>query len=301
MRVVSLLPAGTDIIAALGVADSLVGVTHECDCPPDVAALPRVTRSAIDPGAAPGEVDWQVRAADAQGEPLFTLDEERIAELRPDVILTQAVCDVCAVRETDVRALAARLSPAPCIVTLAGSTLDGVFDDITRVAEAVDRSEAAGHLLAALGERLWSVHETLARAAAPRPRVAVIEWTDPIYAAGHWVPMMVRRAGGIDVLGQAGEHSRVVELAEVAAAEPEIILFAPCGYDVSRAAAEGRRTLDRAEWRWAASRRVWAIDASDLVSRPGPRLVDGVEVLSQIFHPTLFPRPVVTRAAELTS
>ncbi|MDQ3808899.1 MAG: helical backbone metal receptor [Chloroflexota bacterium] len=300
MRVVSLLPAGTDILAALGAVELLVGVTHECDYPPEITALPRVTRSAIDARAAPSEVDQQVRTAGTQGEPLFTLDRARIAELRPDVVLTQAMCEVCAVRETDVRALAARLTPPPRVVALDGSTLEGVFDDITRVAEAVEKSGAAVRLMAALEERMRRVHETLTAAAAPRPRVAVIEWTDPVYAAGHWVPSMVDRAGGIDVLAASGEHSRVVELAEVEAAAPDTIVFAPCGYDVVRATTEGRRTLGRAEWAWAARCRAWAIDANGLVSRPGPRLVDGIETFAQIFHPTLFSRPPLDRAVELT-
>jgi iron complex transport system substrate-binding protein len=301
MRIVSLLPAGTDMVVALGAADSLVGVTHECDGLASLAALPRVTRSAIDPEAAPGEIDRQVRAADARGEPLFMLDEARIADLRPDVLITQAVCEVCAVRETDVRALAARMSAAPRVVTLAASTLDAVLEDVACVAAAVDMRDAGARLRTELDARMRRVHETLEAAEAPRRRVAVIEWTDPVYAAGHWVPSMIERAGGIDVLAKPGEHSRVVSVTDVVTAAPETIVFAPCGYEVARAATEARRTLSRADWAWAARCQVWAIDAGAFVSRPGPRLVDGIETLARIFHPTLFPRPAIDRAIEVTN
>ena len=299
MRIVALLPAGTDIVIALGAAESLVAVTHECDGLGSVD-VPRVTRSAIDGAATPGEIDRQVRAVDARGEPLFALDESRIAELRPDVLITQAVCDVCAVREADVRALAARIAPSPRIVTLAASTLDGVLVDMVRVAEALDMREAGTRLLTELAARMRRVHETLKTAAAPRPRTAVIEWTDPVYAAGHWVPSMVHRAGGLDALARPGEHSRTVTVTEVAAAAPETLIFAPCGYNVGQAADEARRTLARPDWAWAARCRSWAIDANALVSRPGPRLIDGVETLARILHPALFPGPAAERAIEVS-
>ncbi|MFL5578238.1 MAG: ABC transporter substrate-binding protein [Gemmatimonadaceae bacterium] len=296
MRVLSLLPAATEIVASLGALDGLVGVTHECDWPPAVRSLPRVTASALDAGAGSaagaGEVDARVRELSAAGAALFVLDEALLARLRPDVILTQALCDVCAVSETDVRAVAARLAPAPRVVTLSATTLDGVLDgDVARVAEAIGRADAGAALAEELRGRMRRVHETLRAARAPRPRVAVIEWTDPVYAAGHWVPEMVRRAGGVDVLASAGEHSTTRAVEAVASAGPDLLLFAPCGYDAPRAADEARRTLARPEWRWAASRPAWAVDANAYVSRPGPRLVEGVELFARVMHPGLFGEP----------
>jgi iron complex transport system substrate-binding protein len=288
MRVVSLLPSATEIVAALGGMERLVGVTHACDHPAVVASRARVTRTAIDADAAPGTVDAQVRQITSAGAPLYTLLEERIRSLHPDLILTQALCDVCAVMEGDVRALAARLSPEPRVITLSATSLDGVLADIRTVGEALGLADEADELLAGATARMRLVHDTLKAAKAPRPRVAVIEWGDPIYAAGHWVPEMVRRAGGVDVLAKPGDHSVACPVDVVRDADPEVVLIAPCGYDLVRAAAEGERLLDRAEWGWARERRVFAIDANAFVSRPGPRLVDGVELFARLFAPTLF-------------
>ncbi|MDH5235213.1 MAG: ABC transporter substrate-binding protein [Gemmatimonadota bacterium] len=288
MRVVSLLPSATEMVAALGALETLVGVTHACDHPPMVASRLRVTRSAVSGTEAPGIVDAQVRAIAASGEPLYTLLEDRIRRLHPDLLLTQALCEVCAVMETDVRALAARLEPPPRVLTLSASSLDGVFDDLTRVGAALDRADEAEEFLAGARARLRAVHDTLKAARAPRPRVAVIEWGEPVYAAGHWVPEMVRRAGGVDALAKPGAHSVVVDLAAVRAADPEVLLVAPCGYDLARAAAEGDRLLALDDWAWARAKRVWAVEANALVSRPGPRLVDGIECFARIFNPSLF-------------
>src|SRR5687768_2510960 len=213
VRIVSLLPSATEIVAALGALDQLVGVTHACDYPPQVSRLPRLTSTHVDGAASPEVIDRDVREAAERGDPLYTVDEALLASLRPDVIVTQALCDVCAVRETDVRTIAARLSPAPSIVTLSGTTLDGIFADIERVGAAIDAPDEAEELLLGLRARLRSVHERLRAARAPRPRVAVLEWTDPVYTAGHWVPEMVHRAGGVDALARAGEHSRAVGVA----------------------------------------------------------------------------------------
>jgi iron complex transport system substrate-binding protein len=298
MRTVSLLPAGTEIVAALGALDTLVGVTHECDHPAEVRSRAQVTSSAVDGESTPGAVDGEVRALVQGGAPLFTLHERTIAALRPDLVLTQALCDVCAVSETDVRALVSRLRPEPRVVTLSASTLDGVFDDVARVATALGLADAGDRLLATLRERIRGIHDTLKAARAPRPRVAVVEWTDPVYAAGHWVPEIVRRAGGVDVLATPGEHSRPRTALEVRAAEPDVIVVAPCGYGVTRAAQEGARLLGQDGWAWARDRRVWAVDANGLVTRPGPRLVDGVELFARIFNPELFPAVQPAQSAQ---
>lgn len=289
MRVVSLLPSATEMVAALGAMESLVGVTHECDHPPLVASRVRVTSTAVDVRGAAGAVDAQVRALTDAGTTLFTLLEDRIRDLRPDLILTQALCEVCAVMEGDVRALAARLDPPPRVETLSATTLDGVFEDIRRVGDALGVPDEADEWVLGARARLRRVHETLKAAQAPRPRVAVIEWGEPLYVAGHWMPEMVKRAGGIDALAKPGEHSVTVTMEQLRAADPEVIVIAPCGYDLPRARHEGERLLALPDWQWARTRRIFALDANAFASRPGPRLVDGVEILAALFNPTLFP------------
>lgn len=290
MRIVSLLPAATEIVALLGATDHLVGITHECDYPDIVGSRARVTKSALPDTHDPSAIDAAVREASGAGTALFTLDEKRITALHPDVIITQALCDVCAVSEHDVRALAARLSPVPTIVTLSGDSLDGIYGDIRAVAEAIGAQDEADELLAGLRDRVKHVHETLKAAQAPRPRVALVEWTDPLYLAGHWGPEQIKRAGGVDVLGQAGAHSTRVDMDALRASNPEIVLFAPCGYPVAAAAAEARRCLTLPEWHWLVDGgvQVWALDANGLTSRPGPRVVDGIEAMASIFAPSLF-------------
>ena len=301
MRIVSLLPSATETVAALGALDQLAGVTHACDYPPQVTRLPRLTSTGIDGTAAPDAIDRDVRDASERGAPLYTVNETLLASLRPDVIVTQALCDVCAVRETDVRAIAARLTPAPVIVTLSGTSIDGVCADIERVAAAIDAADEAEEIVAGLRARLRSVHDRLRAVRAPRPRVAVLEWTDPVYTAGHWVPEMVHRAGGQDVLATPGSHSRTIKVTDVAAAEPEVVVFAPCGYGIERAAREAEDVLRRDEWRWARACAVWAIDANALASRPGPRVVDGVETLARVLHPGLFGSPAGDRAVPVSA
>jgi iron complex transport system substrate-binding protein len=300
VRVVSLLPAGTEIVAALGALESLVGITHECDFPPEVARLPRVTASTVDRDAGSAVIDAVVRELASTGAPVFALDADELVQLAPTLILTQTLCEVCAVSEGDVRAIGELLAPAPRIVALRGSTLAGVWDDITAVGAALRRPAAAADLLASIAARLRAVHETLKAARAPRPRVAVIEWLEPLYAAGHWTPELVRRAGGIDVLAEPGTHSKRVSLDAVREADPELILVAPCGFDVARAEREGRTMLASAEWDWARDRAVWALDGNALTSRAGPRLADAVEVIAAIAAPTLFDPPSPDHARCLT-
>lgn len=288
MRIVSLLPAATEIVALLGATDHLVGITHECDYPDIVGSRARVTKSAVPDAHDPAAIDAAVRDASNAGVALFALDEKTIMALHPTLIITQTLCNVCAISEHDVRALAARIEPAPAIVTLGGESLEGVYDDIRAVAAAIGAEDEADELLAGLRDRVKRVHETLKAAQAPRPRVALIEWTDPLYAAGHWGPEQIKRAGGVDVLGQPGVHSMRVDMDALRAANPEIVLIAPCGYTLDNAAAEATRCLSLPQWRWLADRPVWALDANGLISRPGPRVVDGIEAMASIFAPTLF-------------
>jgi iron complex transport system substrate-binding protein len=299
-RVISLLPAATEIVAALGAADMLVAISHECDYPAEIAHLPRVTASAVDRDGTSADIDSAVRDLTESGRPVFMLDANDIVRFAPTVFLTQTLCDVCAVSEGDVRDIAHLVSPAPMIVPLVGTTLDGVWDDIRHVAAAIGRSVEADALLTSIDARMLRVHATLKAARVPRPRVAVIEWLDPLFAAGHWTPELVRRAGGDDVLASAGEHSVRVAIDRVRDANPDIILFAPCGFDVDRSAREARALLEQHEWAWAAGVEAWAIDGNALTSRAGPRLADAIEVMASIFAPSVFDAPLVRYASKLS-
>lgn len=299
-RVVSLLPSGTEIVAALGAIDQLVGVTHECDYPPEVSRLPRVTTTEVERDASSSDIDAAVRSLSHAGTPVFALRADDVVRLAPTLILTQTLCEVCAVSEGDVLGIASLLPGAPRVLPLVGTTLDGIWADIRSVGAALGRTEEASALIDEIAARLRRVHETLAAARAPRPRVAVIEWIEPLYAAGHWTPELVRRAGGIDVLAKPGAHSVPVAVDQVRDADPELLLFAPCGFDVARAEREGRALLASPEWAWTRGRDAWAIDGNALTSRPGPRLADAVEVMAAIFAPTLFAAPAARYARRLT-
>jgi iron complex transport system substrate-binding protein len=288
MRVVSLLPAATEIVAALGALPALVGVTHECDFPAEVSRLPRLTTSVVDRDATSAAIDAAVRTLAASGAPVFALDADELRRLAPTLILAQSLCEVCAIGAGQVCALADVVTPAPRVLQLSGTTLDGVWRDIAAVGAALGREAAAADLLAALTIRLRTVHETLEAARAPRPRIAVIEWLDPLFTAGHWTPEVVRRAGGIDVLASAGSHSTTTTVDAVREARPDLLLFAPCGFDADRAERETRALLATDEWSWARPIPAWALDGNALTSRPGPRLADAVEVIAAIIAPGLF-------------
>lgn len=299
LRVVSLLPSGTEIVGALGAIEELVGVTHECDWPSVVSSRARVTMSAVDSSRSPREIDTQVRELAASGTPLYTLRERVIRDLHPDVILTQALCEVCAVHENDVRALARTLPGRPRVITLSATTLDAVLDDVRAVADALDRLDEAEELLDGLRARLRGVHDTLKAARAPRPRVAVIEWGDPVFTGGHWIPDMIHRAGGVDAIGTPGAHSRTIDVSALRDARPDVLIVAPCGYGLGRASAEAERLLALDAWAWARALPVWAIDANAFASRPGPRLIEGVELFARVMHPALFSPIDPTRARPL--
>jgi iron complex transport system substrate-binding protein len=297
MRVAALLPAATDIVIALGAGDQLVAVTHACTLPARLANLPRVTRSRV-AGSGAGSIDARVTELSQAGAPLFDLDEAALLSAKPDVILTQAVCEVCAVREADARAVAARLSTPSLVTTLGGRTVDGVLEDVLAVGAALGVDDA-DELVIGLRSRMARVHRTLKAARAPRPRVLVLEWTDPPFNAGHWVPDMVRRAGGHEVLGTIGEVSKRVTLEEARDADPGIIIVAPCGYtlEAAREEASVMRSQDREHWMQA--KPVWALNANGLTSSPGPGVVRGIEVLAQVLHPALFGEPSHTFAVRI--
>jgi iron complex transport system substrate-binding protein len=294
VRIASLVPSATETLFALGLGDSVVAVTHECDYPPGVEQLPHLTRSVIGDGLSAAEIDAAVRERTGGGEALYELDDELLEELYVDLIVTQAVCEVCAVSFEDVRAVAAKLPTEPEVISLDPSTFGEVLADIPRLAEAAGAAEAGERLAEEAAERVEEVE--LAIAGDLRPRVAALEWLDPVYVGGHWVPQMIELAGGDDMLGMPGERSRTADWAEVEAARAEIIVSMPCGYYAEQAAAE---TMLQRERLAALGARVVAVDAAAYFSRPGPRLVDGVELLAHIFHPDVFEAPPTRRSIEL--
>ena len=299
LRVISLLPAGTQIVTALGGLECLVGISHECDYPPAVMDLPRVTASAVNPEGASAEIDAGVVALVRTGAPLFALRTEDLRRLAPTLIITQTLCDVCAVSEGEIRNLASVLDPAPRIIPLGGSTVSGVLADVRMVGDAIGRSPEADLLLVSLNNRMQEVHRVLKAARARRPRVAVIEWLDPVFVAGHWTPELVKRGGGIDVLAQPGAHSLQASVEQVREAKPELLLFVPCGFSLQRSAREARALLATEAWSWAGGVESWALDGNALTSRPGPRLADAVDVIAAIVAPTLFAAPAPEYALRL--
>ena len=294
MRIASLVPSSTELLFALGLGDAIVAVTHECDYPPAARQLPQLTRSVVPEGLSASGIDAAVRERTQAGLALYELDEQRLAGLEPDLIVTQAVCEVCAVSYDDVVAAAGRLASRPRVISLDPSTLDEVLGDVPRLAEAAQAGEAAQALLEDAAARIGAVGEAVA--GASRPRVAALEWLDPIFVGGHWVPQMIDLAGGEDVLGHTGARSRTAEWAELKAAAPELVVSMPCGYATQRAREETQIHAQRLRGLGA---RVAAVDASSYFSRPGPRLVDGIELLAHLLHPDRVGAPSGNRFAWL--
>src|SRR6266850_3438565 len=282
MRVVSLLPAATEIVAALGAADRLVGVSHECDWPPDtVRTLPRVTRSRVDPALPSAEIDGRMADARRSGEPPVTIDRDALVRLAPDVIVGQSVCDVCAVDLGAQHAapLLAALPSHPRVVTLHAHDLAGVWADILRVGEALDLRGEAEELVAGLRYRLRRIatHHT-----PRRTPLLVVEWVDPPYVAGHWVPELVAAAGGVDVGARPGDRSVTRAWRELRALAPDVVVVALCGFDVPRARRELGVVTDPDGRALLAAARVGFLDGNAYTSRPGPRLVEAVELLTPL-------------------
>ena len=281
MRIASLVPSATEMLFALGLGDQVVAVTHECDYPPEAAGKPHLTRSLVPPGLSAGEIDAAVRRLTGEGRHLYELDEPALAELEVDLIVTQAVCEVCAVSYDDVVAVAERLPSRPRVVSLDPSNLAEVLADVPRLGEAAGVADRAARLRADLERRL----ETVRRAVegADRPTVLALEWLDPPFIGGHWVPEMIEIAGGEDVLGVAGRKSRTADWDEIAAAKPEVVVAMPCGWDArqARSEVEGHAREVAA----VGADRIWAVDAAASFSRPGPRLVEGTELLAHLLHP----------------
>jgi iron complex transport system substrate-binding protein len=287
LRIISLVPNATEILFAVGAGGQVVGVSHECDYPAGARGLPVLTGSALPPGLAAAEVDRAVSAQLASGESLYTLDEARIAELAPDLIVTQALCPVCAVSTDRVEDAMAPLPRCPDLLSLDPTTLAAVLADVERVGERTGHAAEAAALVGSLIRRLEAVRARVA--GRPRPRVLALEWLDPPFGGGHWVPEMIDAAGGVDVAAAPGERSARLTWEEVARLDPDVIVAMPCGYDCAGAAEQVALVADRPEWRRLRAvrdGRVHPVDANGCFSRPGPRLVDGIECIAAILHPT---------------
>jgi iron complex transport system substrate-binding protein len=281
MRIVSLVPHATELLFALGLGPDVVGVTHECDFPPAAGELQRITRDVLPSGLSAAGIDAAVRERTLNGEAIYELDRQALAALEPELIVTQALCPVCAVSYEEVAELARELPSRPRVLALDPKTLGETLGDVRTLAEATDRRERGVELVAGAATRIDRVK--LAVRAQRRPRVAALEWLDPLYAAGHWTPQLIDLAGGEDVLGLPGEPSQTVSWEALAAGKPEIVVVMPCGYDAQRA--RGEALAHASQLAALDAERIVAVNGSAYFSRPGPRLIDGLELLAHILHP----------------
>jgi iron complex transport system substrate-binding protein len=291
MRICSLLPSATKLLYALGLGDSVVGITHECDFPPEVRAKRVVVTSRLPHTKEPAEIDRLVREFTARGESVYRVDAEALRELDPDLIVTQDLCHVCAASPDDLASALSILPRMPHVLTLNPHSLEDVWNDVRKLGAATGRESAAEALAIQLSEEVAAVKRTIADAlhnGTSRPRVLFLEWLDPPFCGGHWVPEMISIAGGEDVLGKAGEPSRTLTWDELFSAKPEIILIGPCGYNLDQATNEFSRMVLPDIWNHLPAvqqGKVFITDANSYFSRPGPRLAEGVAILAEAFHP----------------
>ncbi len=293
MRIVSLLPSATEIVCQIGLGDQLVGVTHECDYPTSVLALPKVTKTLIPHDATSQEIDGLVRERLKSEAALYSLDMPMLQRLRPELIVTQALCDVCAVAESEVAAAARSLPGHPQVINLEPSSLEEVFQTMQLVGDAAGVPDQAFSAIAELRDRVKQV-ESRTRALAARPSVVILEWIDPPFSSGHWSPELVRLAGGVELLGVAGQRSRTVAWDEIVKADPEYLVIACCGFNIERtrqdlsilASYPGFEHLSCVK-----SEHVYLVDGNAYFSRPGPRLVESLEILAHILNPAIHPLP----------
>ena len=286
MRICSLLPSGTEILYSLGLGDQVVAVTHECDYPPETAAKPRITEDLIEQGRMTSvEIDHHVSSNIGRHGTIYRLKQDLLETLEPDLIVTQELCEVCAVSYKEVQHAARVLEGRTRIVSLEPTTLNEMLETILLVGELTGRKDAALEKVQELNARLQRVRERVRD--RERPRVYAMEWLDPPFSAGHWVPEMVEIAGGDEVLGKRGSKSERITPERILEAQPEIIVLMPCGFSLERTVEEYRRTRFLPGW----SGQLYAVDGSSYFNRSGPRLIDGVEILSEIFHPSLLDGP----------
>jgi iron complex transport system substrate-binding protein len=283
------------MLFALGLGDEVVAVTHECDYPQQADSLPQLTRTVVPQGLSAAQIDAEVKRVVGEGRALYELDEEQLAAVAPDLIVTQAVCDVCAVSYEDVDAIAKRLPGWPRVLSQDPATLAEVLDDVGRLGKAAGVPRAASELRAELEGRLMAVAAAVSE--APRPPTLALEWLDPPFVGGHWIPEMIEAAGGVDVAGRAGEKSREASWEQLRELDPELVVAMPCGFHVDDSLAQASEHREQVESLGA--RRVFAVDAASSFSRPGPRLVDGVELLAHLLHPDRVDAPGNVGFAEL--
>src|SRR5262245_51775052 len=289
MRICSLLPGATEVIALLGLSHDLVGVSHECDYPASVKSVPVMVEPVISPDKLTStDIDRQVSQLATSGRRLYQLNDSRLRQAQPDLILSQELCHVCAIMPDQLHDAICSMPRRPAVLSLNPGTVQDVIDDIVRIGDAANRS-AEGHRLAAqLRDRLDAVY-TRTQGISHRPRVVCIEWLSPLYVAGHWIPEMVQLAGGRDVLSKPGSPSRVVTWDEILAVAPDILIIMPCGFSVPRAHKELHQLIQQpGQWRLPSdlAQHTFLVDASSYFSRPGPRLIDGIEILAALLHPS---------------
>jgi iron complex transport system substrate-binding protein len=287
MRICSFLPSSTEIVYALGLGDSLAGVTFECDYPPEARRKPVVVNTKLPHGLSPEEIDRQVNEFAARGESLYRLDLEKLQRIQPDLIITQDLCHVCAATPHDLGAVLPNLAKPPRVLSLRPKCLEDVWQDIVSVGEAAGCEMEAVRLVAELKGRVTRVRTLAAKRSFSRPRVLCLEWVSPPFVAGHWVPEMVVSAGGEDVLGKPGVPSYRANWEQIIASQPEVILFMPCGYSAAQTYDEVRAFRFPEGWRdlpAVRNGRVYAVDANSYFSRPGPRLADGLEILLNVIR-----------------
>ncbi len=298
MKICSFLPSATEIVYELGLGDSLAGITYECDYPEEALRKTIVVNTRLQPSTHPADIDRQVSEFMARGESLYRIETDVLKQIQPDLIVTQDLCHVCAASPGDLGSALSLLPRAPQVVNLNPRTLEDVWNDVLTVGRAAGRVERAERVVAGLRERVRNVERAVAGAAS-RPRVLCLEWFDPPFIGGHWVPEMVERAGGQDVLGKTGEPGYRCDWKSILQSEPDVIVVMPCGYHLRQAVEQYRGTHFPPGWMDlpAVSRgRIFVVDASSYFSRPGPRLAGGIEILGHILHPDRVPKPALPEA-----
>lgn len=298
MRICSFLPSATEILYALGLADSVAGVTYECDFPEEARRKTVVVNTRLAPSATAAGIDRQVNEFMARGESICRIETELLGKIQPGLIVTQDLCRVCAASPGDLALALAALPQQPEILSLNPRNLDDVWNDILSVGRATGRNDSALKIVEEIRRRVSAVEQAVSSVVA-RPRALCLEWLDPPFIAGHWVPDMVERAGGVDVLGRTGEPGTRVDWERVLAAQPEVVVVMPCGYHLKETVEEFRNVRVPQGWKdlpAVSSGRVFAVDASSYFSRPGPRLADGVEILAHLFHPDRASKPAIDNA-----
>ena len=304
MRIVSLLPSATEIVSALGLAGELVGISHECDYPPDVVSKPVMIRPIVRPDSLTSpEIDATVAGALRDGKSVYVLDEDALRTAAPDLVITQELCDVCAVAYADVMAATKRLPRTPKVLSLGPRAVFDVIKNVQTVAQAAGVPERATPIVAELRRRIDRVVEQR-KSDGSIPSVACLEWLDPIYVAGHWIPEMVELAGGRDLLGTKGDPSRKVPWEAVLASRPEVLILMPCGFDIPRGVKEMHLLTQRPGWNElpaVRNGRVWMVNGHAYYNRSGPRLIDGLEFMAHMLLPERFPRKPPAEAALLFS